>query len=230
MPTLTLTRNRVGALVLGLSAVLFFLSPLYVPLDPNEPSGVGALWQTGWLFILGMTLFPFGVLAIYEWVAQRGGGRLALVALIFQLLAVGPLQVFAGLDTFGLATLRHYVFQQTENTETFQVLQVMMAELMQKASPFPLPFPWSLMGLYGLLIIGLIVLDIGMIVMVIAVWRTGALSKWASVLYALGFVLFIVAVFAFPGDMIRVVDAVIGGVGGVWLAWSLWRQQPSGSA
>ena len=229
MYTLNLTRDRMGALALGLSALLFFLSPLYVPIDPSEPSGLGALWQTGWLFILGMTLFPFGMLAIYACVAKQRGGRLALVALIFQLLAVGPLQVFAGLDTFGLSTLRHHYFQQAENSETFQVLQTIMAELMMKASP-PLPFPWSLMGGYSLLILGLVLLDVGIIVLVIAIWRSGVLSKWASVLYALGCVLFIVVVFASPGDKIRVADAVIGATGGVWLAWSLWQQKPDGVA
>lgn len=218
MQTLNLTRNRLGAVVLGISALLFFGSLLYVP-----DGKLGQLWQTGWLFILGMTLFPFGVLALYDRVAKQGGGGLALVALIFQLLAVGPLQAFAGLDTLGLAPLRRFYFEQTEYTETTRTLTTVLAEIGQMG--MGLQFGIS-GGIYSLLTIGLLLLDIGMIVFVIAVWRTGALSKWASVLYALGFVLFIVAAFAFPSNMIRMATAAIGAGGGVWLAWSLWRQQP----
>ena len=222
MQTLNLTRNRLGALVLGVSALCIFCSPLYVPRGE-----LGVLSQTGWLFILGMTLFPFGVLTLYDRLSKQGGGRLALTALIFQLLAVGPLQAFAGLDTIGLATLRQFSFQQTAYNETFQFLQTIMAEVMHHGALFPQRSPTDGFGVYELLILGFLLLDIGMIVFVIAVWRTGALSKWASLLYALGFVLFIVAVFS-GGDVTRGATTVIGGVGGLWLAWSLWRQQPGG--
>jgi hypothetical protein len=141
------------------------------------------------------------------------------------LFAVGPLQVFAGLDTFGLSTLRHFIFQQGGDTQASLLLQTMMAEIVTKTSP--LPFPFTGIGIYSLLALGLILLDIGMIILTVAVWRSGVLSKWASVVYTLGCMLYMVAIFTSRGSVSRVADAVIGITGGIWIAWSLWKQEPS---
>ena len=215
MQTSNLVHTRLGALVLGLSALLFFASPLFTPYDPSY-GPVALLEQTGGLFIIAMTLFPLGMLAVYAQLAHQHGRGWAGVALICQLVALGPLQAFAGLDTFAMSTLRRLYFQ--EGNQEFMRVQ---GEIMLRAGG-----P-SFSGIYSLLLLGMALLDVGMIILAVVIWRSGILSKWAGVLYALGFVLFVVAVFTPAGHIVRVIDAALGGVGGMWLAWSLWQHKPA---
>jgi hypothetical protein len=210
MQTSNFTPIRLGALMLALSAVLFFAGPA---LTPFFESPTNVLEQTGWLFIIAMTLFPCGMLAVYAHLNRQPGKQWAGVAFIFQLLALGPLQAFAGLDTLALSPTRRLYFQES-SPEVFRVMATIMQSLGE--SPF---------GFYSVFVLGMVILDLGMLALAIAIWRSGTLSKWAGVLYALGFVLFIGAAFTPAGNIFRLIDGVIGGIGGVWLAWSLWQQK-----
>jgi hypothetical protein len=72
------------------------------------------------------------------------------------------------------------------------------------------------------MLLGLLLLAIGAIMLATAVARSRALPRWAGVTYALGLVLWCPL---FP-PVLRVLDGLLIGIGGIGLAWSL-RRSPS---
>ncbi len=67
--------------------------------------------------------------------------------------------------------------------------------------------------------IGLLLLAVGSILVAIAVWRSGTVSRWSVLLFAFGFALYIPQFFGSP--MIRVAHGALVMLGCLWLAWSL---------
>jgi len=53
-----------------------------------------------------------------------------------------------------------------------------------------------------------------------AVWRDGSLPRWAGVSIAVGLSLWLPLL---PRS-VRIVDGFMIGLGGVWLAWGIWRK------
>jgi len=69
---------------------------------------------------------------------------------------------------------------------------------------------------FGFLISGLSLLVVGAILIGVAVWKSGTLPKWGGILLAIGLALF------FPLlPLVRVVDGLLTGVGGMWVALSI---------
>jgi len=71
-------------------------------------------------------------------------------------------------------------------------------------------------------LLGLLLLAIGVIYLAVAIWHSDVLPRWAGVIFAIGLALWFPP---FP-RMIRMVDGLFIGIGGVWLAWSLWQETP----
>ena len=69
-------------------------------------------------------------------------------------------------------------------------------------------------------VVGLVLLALGAITLTVAIWRSAVLPRWAGVLLALSLALWFLP---FP-RVIRVIDGLLIGLGGVWLARSLWQQ------
>jgi len=216
MNTLNPTRIRWGALALGLSALLFLAFQLFHPvssLDLSRPDeaartfGSTVFVLTDSLLIVAFTLLPFGVLTLWAYLANSKAERWMFVAMILLLAALGPFQAFSGVGAFAFSAASQVYLQGNEGA-----LEVLRALTQGPSVPF---------GLFGVLL-----LVLGSIALAIAIWRSEMLPKWAGVLYALGFVLFIVAVSspASAQKLFRVVDGLSGGIGGIWLAWSIWRK------
>lgn len=75
----------------------------------------------------------------------------------------------------------------------------------------------------GVFLVGLVLLAIGAITFASAIWHSGTLPRWAGVIFAIGLALWFPP---FP-RMIRTLDGLLIGIGGIWLAWSLWRSHAS---
>jgi hypothetical protein len=80
-----------------------------------------------------------------------------------------------------------------------------------------------------LALVGGLLVALGFIVFALAIWRGQLLSKWAALLLALGFVLFLFAPQAplAVQKAVRVIDGLLFGIGGLWLAWSMWQLAPT---
>jgi hypothetical protein len=71
--------------------------------------------------------------------------------------------------------------------------------------------------------VGLGLLAVGPILGAIAVWRSGTLSRWSGLPFALGFALYIPQFFG--TQPIRVAHGLLVALGCIWLAWSMGRGQ-----
>jgi hypothetical protein len=69
----------------------------------------------------------------------------------------------------------------------------------------------------GVFLVGLLLLAIGVITFAVTIWHSAVLPRWASMLFAVGLALWFPP---FP-RVIRIIDGLVIGLGGVWLAGSL---------
>jgi uncharacterized membrane protein HdeD (DUF308 family) len=76
------------------------------------------------------------------------------------------------------------------------------------------------------MIVGLIMLAVGAIDLAVAVWRSRSLPRWAGIALAIGLSLWLPLL---PRP-IRVLDGMLIGLGGVWLAWGILRKGAALSA
>src|SRR6185295_5165763 len=72
------------------------------------------------------------------------------------------------------------------------------------------------------MLLGLLLLAIGAIVLAVAVARSRALPRWAGIVYAIG----LAAWCPLLPPIVRVVDGLLIGIGGIALAWALRRPSP----
>ncbi len=72
-------------------------------------------------------------------------------------------------------------------------------------------------------VVGLGLLAIGAVLAAIAVWRSGTLSRWSGLPFALGFVLYLPQFFG--TQPIRVAHGLLVALGCIWVAVSLVRGQ-----
>jgi hypothetical protein len=183
-------------------------------LDLSNPEAAASTFAstvfvvTDSLLIVSFTLLPFAIMALYAHLTGTKASGWALAALVLMVAALGPFQVFSGVGAFAFSAASQVYLQGEAGALT--VLAALASG------------PGVAFGLFGILL-----LVLGSIAMAVAVWRSGSLPKWAGLLYALGFILFIVAVSSPAGvqQAFRIVDGLLVGLGGLGLAWRLWRGQ-----
>jgi hypothetical protein len=119
-------------------------------------------------------------------------------------LTVGLTFPFYGGDAFGL----HAIGQEAVNEQN--VALVSLASVVRSGP--------------GLVLFGveLLLLAMGAIMIAMVIWRSGVLSKWGGVPFALGFALFIPQFYA--TQPIRVAHGILVAVGCLWIAVILWLQ------
>jgi hypothetical protein len=76
------------------------------------------------------------------------------------------------------------------------------------------------------MIVGSITLAVGAIELARAVWRSGQLPGWGGVAMAAGLVLWLPLL----PRAVRIVDGLMIGLGGVWLAWGIGRKAARAAA
>jgi hypothetical protein len=64
---------------------------------------------------------------------------------------------------------------------------------------------------------GLLMLAVGAVLIAVAVWKSGTLPRWSGILFAIGLALF----FPLFPQGVRIVDGLLIGVGGIWVALSM---------
>jgi hypothetical protein len=207
-------RIRLGALALGLSAVLFAAFPLvrpYFRLDPRSPDETLAaaspvITSAPWVLshviaMLAFVLLIYGLLALYARLGDTHRGPSAIVGLVLSLAGIALIMPMLGVEIHILPIIGRLYLEGATNLAPAVALIYLG--------------PATLMFLFALLL-----LAIGSICFALAVWRHGALPRGAGVLLAIGLALWFPP---FPPS-IRIIDGLVIGVGGVWLAWGIWHQ------
>lgn len=213
MQRLNLTRVRLGAAALGLSALLLTAFPLirpFYPLDPRSPhktlaaaspSITSAPWVVSHLLaMLAFVLLLFGMLTLYAHFEEGRPEPRALRALVWSLAGIALIMPMLGIETHILPILG----------------KLYLAGTTAIASAVGLIYLGPAIVIF---LLGLLFLAVGVIYFALAIWQDGGLPRWAGVLFAIGLALWFPP---FP-RVLRIIDGFVIGVGGLWLAWSVWQ-------
>jgi hypothetical protein len=213
-------RVRLGAFALGISALLFLVFPLVRPFfadpDLNLPASLTIAAQgftaTAWvashlMAMIALILLIFGLITLYAQLSKSTVERRVFKAMILGLAGIALILPTLGVELYALPAIGKLYLDG--KTEAFYFAGAVRTG--------PLGF---LMFLLGLLL-----LAIGAIVLAVSIWQSDVLPKWAGVAFAIGLALWFPP---FP-QIIRIVDGLLIGVGGIWLAWRI-LQNTSGAS
>ena len=222
--TLYVNRIRLGAIALGISSLLFFVSAIL----RTSPHGSDTLLSvavlnsadlaiSNMLFMPILILLSCAAISIYKLLSTTSDGRLAFWAMVSILVGVGLFLPFFSIKAVVMSAAAELYLKG--NLSAFDVY---FASLFQ-----PLAFVFTLGGY--LLLVGLTFFNV-------AIWNTAYLPKWASTLLWIGWSLFIVtqelpfALFMEKLSLIhdsinkRILIALLTTIGGIGLALGLWKQ------
>jgi hypothetical protein len=205
-------RMRLGAVALGLAALLLAVFPLirpFFPLDPTSPEQTlvvasGAIASARWLVAHSIAMAAFvlllpGILALYAHLADADREASAFRAMVFSLAGIVLIMPMLGVETHILPIIgRLYLAGRTDIAPIVGLIYLGPA--------------------LGIFLLGLLLLAVGSICFAAVIRHTRLLPPWAGIIFAAGLT------FWFPPfpRMVRVVDGVLIGVGGIWLAHSIW--------
>ncbi len=201
------SRVRLGALSLAVSGILFVLYPLLRPFsDESSLQGAEAFASTAWILahmlaVVGFILLALGLLGLHIALQQTAVERLAFLALVLSWIGVGLTLPYYGAEVFGL----HAIGQEAVRQHSSALLALADAV---RFGPGLIVF-----------VVGLGLLAVGTILVAIAVWQSGTLSRWSGLPLALGFVLYLPQ---FLGTQpIRVAHGLLVALGCIWIAFEM---------
>ena len=207
-------RIRLGALVLGLSAFLLMLFPLIRPFFPLDvfaseqtlaaasPAFASLTWVVShFLAMLGFLLLQGGMLALYAFHTDAEAEPRA-----FRGLAWGLAGVALVLPAFGVEAYTMPIIGQ---------LYLAGASGLAPIIPLTYQGPMTIV-----LILGLLCLAVGAFNVAFAIRRSGKLPVWAGFVFAIGLALWLPLL----PKPVRILDGLLIGLGGIPLAWSMWRK------
>jgi hypothetical protein len=203
--------TRLGAVALAVSALLFAVFPLVRPffrLDVFSPAlatvASGPLASPAWvtahlLLTAAFALLPVGLLALAAALAATPEAARAGRGARLAITGLGLIVPAVGVETFAMPVIgRRYLAGGDGIAPAF-------AEIYRG--------PMTLLLIAGLLLLALGALDLAR-----AGWR-GGLPRWALAAFTAGLCLWLPLL---PRP-VRVVDGLLIGLGGLGLAWGLWR-------
>ncbi|NUR71057.1 MAG: hypothetical protein HOU81_09565 [Hamadaea sp.] len=194
-----MSRNRLAAIALAVSGVLFLLYPALRPWA-DETTAAGALhsmgspwWVATHLFaMIGFILVP---LALF---------RVDKTAAVIMWIGAGLTLPYYGAEDFALNTLARKV----KDGQSLDLLDLSDSIRFHPAA-------------VATFFVGLLLLGIGAVWAAVSVWRGSVLPKLSALLFGAGFALFIPQFFT--GEAVRIGHGVLMLAGCVWLAAALWR-------
>ena len=213
MHTAVSTRIRLGAVALGLATLLLAIFPLvrpFFPLDVFEPErGIAfaspAFVSTAWigshyLAMLGFVLLQLGLLGLYGFHAGSGSERLALRGLVWCLPGAALILPAFGVEAYTMPIVGR--------------LQLAGATGLAPIISLTYRGPMTIV-----LLLAQLALAVGAFTLAVTIRRGGRLSSWAGFVLAIGLACWLPML---PRP-VRVVDGLLIGLGGIPLAWKMWR-------
>jgi len=214
MRTMHNHRVRLGALGLGLSAILLMAFPLARPffrLDvfaPEEtiaaasPAFASAVWVFAhYLATLGFVLLLGGMLALYAIHEGREAEPRAFRGLVWGIMGVALVMPALGVEVFAMPVIGK--------------LHLAGATGLVPAIPLTYAGPMTVV-----LLLGLVFLAVGALNFTVAIRRSRLLPVWAAFVFAIGLALWLPLL----PKLVRIIDGFLIGLGGIRLAWGLWRR------
>ena len=204
------SRVRLGALSLAVASILFVLYPLLRPFsDESSLQGAEAFASTAWivahiLAVVGFILLALGLLGLHIALQKTAVERLAFLALVLSWIGVGLTLPYYGAEVFGL----HAIGQEAVRQHSSALLA--LADAVRFGSGFIV------------IVVGLLLLAVGTILVAIAIWKSGILSRWSGIPLALGFVLYLPQFLV--TQPIRVAHGLVVAIGCIWIAFGMWKQ------
>ena len=202
-----------GALALAVSTLLFAVFPLvrpFFPLDVFSPAlaatASGPVASPAWLLAhllltAAFALLPPALLAFHAALASGPDATRAGRGLRLALTGIALVVPAVGVETFAMPVLARRYLAGGE------ALAPAFAEIYRG--------PMTVVMLPGLLLLAL-----GAVELARAAWRSGVLPRWAVAAFTTGLCLWLPLL---PRP-VRVVDGLLIGLGGLGLAWTLWRR------
>jgi len=214
MATVDRARIRMGALALGLSAVLLAAFPLVRPffrldvfapeatLATASPAVTSGAWLIAHLVGMGGFILLLGAIpALYAHLAAEDDAPRLFRATIASMAGVALVLPMFGVETFALPAIGWTYLDGQPGIAPIVTL--------------------IYRGLgTGVMLIGLLLLAVGALTFAIVIWRRGTLPKWGALTWAVG----LAAWLPLLPRPVRVVDGLLIGIGGVWLAATMWRR------
>ena len=207
-------RIRLGALVLGLSALLLTVFPLIRPFFPLDvfapertlaaasPAFASVPWVLShFLAMLGFVLLLGGMLALYAFHAGAPAESRAFRGLVWGLAGVALVLPALGVEAYAMPIIG----------------KVYLAGASGLAPVIPLTYRGPMTVV---LLLGLLFLAVGVFNFAFAIRRGGQLPAWAGFVFAIGLALWLPLL---PRP-VRIADGLLIGLGGIPLAWSMWRK------
>ena len=204
---------RGAALTLGLSSLALVLFPQFRPFfyfDPTHPmetmdAAAPALASGPWRFahylaLLGFVLLLAALPALHARLASAGAEARSRRAMVLCTVGVALILPTLGVELYAMPAIgRIYLAGSVSIAPAVALIYIGGATLV--------------------MLLGLLLLAIGAISLATAVSRSRALPRWAGIVYAIGLAAWCPL---FP-PIFRVVDGLLIGIGGIALAWALWR-------
>jgi hypothetical protein len=207
-------RIRLGALGLGLSALLLMVFPLARPFfrmnifAPEEtmaeasPAFASGAWVLShYLATLGFVLLLGGMLALYALHAGTESEPRAFRGLLWGIMGVALILPALGVEAFTMPVIGKLHLDGATG----------LAPVISLIYRGPMTV---------VLLIGLIFLAVGAFNFAFAIRRSRQLPIWAAFVFAVGLALWLPLL----PKPVRIIDGLLIGVGGIPLAWRMWRK------
>ncbi|HEX6443795.1 MAG TPA: hypothetical protein VF053_01815 [Streptosporangiales bacterium] len=206
-------RRGAGALALAVAGVLFLVYPVVRPYsDEASMQGAAAIGSPWWVVahlcaVVGFVLLPLGLLVLRDLVAGSDAARLAGSALVVTWIGVGFVLPYYGAEIFGLNALARRVERTGD------------ASLLGLASD--VRYAPAALATFGL---GLVALAVGAVLVGVTLWRAMPSLRWAGIVFAVAFVLYLPQFFGPP--FLRMAHGVLVAVGCASVAVAVRRGVP----
>ena len=207
-------RIRLGAAALGSSAFLLAIFPLIRPFfalvifEPERtitvasPAFASAAWVIShYLAMLGFVLLQCGLLALYAFHSASEREPRAFRGLVWGLPGVALILPAFGVEAYTMPIIG----------------KIYLAGASGLAPVIALTYRGPMTVV---LLLGLLFLAVGAFNFAFAIRHSGQLPAWAGFIFAVGLALWLPLL---PRP-VRIVDGLLIGLGGVPLAWSMWRK------